>query len=85
LYAGLVPTMRLAQHCELADLVGGHLTVLAPLGANTPLKIGSIVAGMVAGADSIDDLDGLHHGGMTELFPGVRAPLPLGSFLHAFS
>lgn len=58
------------------------LSVVAPLGANTPLKIGSIVAGMVAGADSIDDL---HHGGMTELFPGVRAPLPLGSFLHAFS
>ena len=34
----------------------------------------SIVAGMVAGADSIDDLDVLRHGGMATLFSGVRAP-----------
>jgi hypothetical protein len=28
---------------------------------------------MIAGADSIDDLDVLRHGGMTELFGGIRA------------
>ncbi len=39
---------------------------------------------MIAGADSIDDLDVLHHGGMTELFGGVRAPSTLGSFLRRF-
>ncbi|MCA1675423.1 MAG: IS1380 family transposase [Actinobacteria bacterium] len=83
--AGLVAVMRLAQRCGLSDLVAKHLTVPAPLGANTPLKVGSIVAGMVAGADSIDDLDALRHGGMTELFSGVRAPSTLGSFLRAFS
>ena len=39
---------------------------------------------MLAGADSIDDLDVLRHGGMGELFGGVRAPSTLGSFLRGF-
>ena len=51
------------------------------VGANAHLKIPGIVAGMLAGADSIDDLDVLRHGGMGELFGGVRAPSTLGSFL----
>jgi Transposase DDE domain group 1 len=81
-YAGLVPVMRLAERCGLAELAAEHVRIADPLGANTPLKIGSIVAGMVAGADSIDDLDLLRHGGMTKLFSGVRAPSTLGSFLR---
>jgi hypothetical protein len=55
------------------------------LGANTPTKIGCVVAGMIAGADAIDDLDLLRCGGMGELFDGVRAPSTLGSFLRALS
>jgi hypothetical protein len=43
------------------------------------------MAGMVTGADSIDDLDAVRHGGMGELFAGVYAPSTLGSFLRAFS
>jgi Domain of unknown function (DUF1918) len=39
------------------------------------LKVPAIVADMIAGADSIDDLDVLRHGGMTELFGGVPRPL----------
>jgi hypothetical protein len=39
---------------------------------------------MLAGADSIDDLDVVRHGGMGELFGGVRAPSTLGSFLRGF-
>jgi hypothetical protein len=80
--AGLVPVMRLAQCCDLAGLVGEHLKVTHPVGANAHLKVPAIVAGMIAGADSIDDLDVLRHGGMTELFGGVRAPSTLGSFLR---
>jgi Transposase DDE domain group 1 len=83
--AGLVPVMRLAQDSGLAELVAEHLAVPGPLGANAPFKIGCVVAGMVAGADSIDDLDVLRHGGMVQLFDGVRAPSTLGSFLRAFS
>lgn len=40
---------------------------------------------MLTGADSIDDLDVVRHGGMGELFGGVYAPSTLGSFLRAFS
>jgi hypothetical protein len=66
--AGLVPVMRLAQDCDLAGLVAEHLKVTVAVGANAHLKIPGIVAGMLAGADSIDDLDVLRHGGMGELF-----------------
>jgi hypothetical protein len=65
---GLVPVMRLAQDCGLAELVAEHLRVAGTLGANAPFKIGCVVGGMLAGADSIDDLDVLRHGGMGELF-----------------
>ena len=84
-HAGLVPVMRLAQDCGLAELVAEQVTVAGPLGANTPLKIGCVVAGMIAGADSIDDLDLLRQAGMGRLFGGIRAPSTLGSFLRAFS
>ena len=82
--AGLVPVMRLAQDCDLAGLVAEHLKVTVGVGVNAHLKIPGIVAGMLAGADCIDDLDVLRHGGMGELFGGVRAPSTLGSFLRGF-
>ena len=44
-----------------------------------------VVAGMIAGADSIDDLDMLRQAGLTGLFDGVYAPSTLGSFLRAFT
>lgn len=46
---------------ELAD---EHLSVPTHKGANAGLKASSLVAGMVAGADSIDDVGLLRHGGM---------------------
>ena len=45
----------------------------------------SLVAGMVAGADSIDDMALLRHGGMGRVFTGAYAPSTLGSFLRAFT
>jgi hypothetical protein len=66
-YGGLVPVMRLAERCGLGELVTEHVRVAGPLGAGVSAKIGSIVAGMAAGADSIDDLDLLRHGGMTKV------------------
>ncbi len=45
----------------------------------------ALVAGMVAGADSIEDMDLLRHGGMDRLFTGISAPSTLGSFLRAFA
>jgi hypothetical protein len=40
---------------------------------------------LVAGADSIDDMDLLRHGGMGRLLPGVRAPSTLGTFLRSLT
>jgi hypothetical protein len=84
-YAGLEPAMRLAERCGLDGLVGEHVTLADRLGVNAPAKVASIVAGMLVGADSIDDLDALRHGGMDKLFDHVRAPSTLGSFLRAFT
>jgi hypothetical protein len=81
-HAGLVPVLRLAERCGLAELASNHLSVRSP---NAAVKLTSIVAGMVAGADSIDDLDVLRHGGMETLFDEVRAPSTLGTFLRAFT
>ena len=80
--AGLAPVMLLAQACGLAGLVADRLSVPSP---NAHLKVPALVAGMIAGADSIEDMDLLRHGGMERLFGGVRAPSTLGTFLRAFT
>jgi len=83
--AGLIPVMALAGRAGLAALVREHVSVGSPCGVNADLKTGCLVAGMAAGADSIDDMDVLRHGAMTELFGGIRAPSTLGSFLRSFT
>jgi Transposase DDE domain group 1 len=83
--AGLVPVMALAQRAGLADLAGEHVRLAGACGVNAPVKVACVVAGMVAGADSIDDLDVLRHGAMSALFGGIRAPSTLGSFLRSFT
>ena len=80
--AGLVPVLRLAESAGLHDLLEHQLSVASP---NATAKATSVVGGMLAGADSIDDLDLLRHGGMGRLFCGVRAPSTLGTFLRSFT
>ena len=67
-----------------AELVDQFLTVPTDKGANAGLKVTSLVAGMVAGADSIDDMAILRHGGMRRVFDACYAPSTLGSFLRTF-
>lgn len=83
--ADLVPVMRLADEAGLAALAQDRLSVPTDKGANAGAKISSLVAGMVAGADSINDMDLLRHGGMNRLFNQIYAPSTLGSFLRAFT
>jgi hypothetical protein len=83
--AGLEPVMRLAQACDLPGIVAERVHVPTDKGANASGKVATIVAGMVTGADCIDDLDVVRHGGMPVLFGGVYAPSTLGSFLRAFT
>jgi hypothetical protein len=82
---GLVPVLALAESSGLRRLADRHLSVPTDKGANAGSKVASLVAGMVAGADSIDDMGLLRHGGMTRLFPNAYAPSTLGSFLRGFS
>ncbi len=84
-FSGLVPVMALADAAGLRDLADEHLSVATDKGANAGLKVASLVAGMVAGADSIDDMALLRHGGMGRLFARAYAPSTLGSFLRAFT
>ena len=83
-HAGLVPVMRLAEQVGLADLSDQLLSLGGSAGSNAGAKVTSVVAGMAAGADSIDDLDVLRHGGLPRLFTGIRAPSTLGVFLRHF-
>jgi hypothetical protein len=79
--AGLVPALRLAEKVGLPDLAEQHVTA----GSNAGAKVMSLVAGMAAGADSIDDLDVLRRAGAGRVFTGVRAPSTLGTFLRGFT
>jgi hypothetical protein len=83
--AGLIPAMALAAKTGLGDLTDEHLHLPGYFGANAGLKVTALVAGMVAGADSIDDMALLRHGGMKKLFIGAYAPSTLGSFLRTFT
>src|ERR671936_508907 len=77
--------MRLAEQVDLAGLVARRVRPDLSTGANPGGKAAAVVAGMVAGADSIDDLDVLRHGGIDRLFGSVYAPSTLGSFLRFFT
>jgi hypothetical protein len=83
--AGLVPLMALAREAGLQVLADERLSVPTDKGANPGLKVSSLVAGMAAGADSIDDMALLRHGGMGKVFSGAYAPSTLGSFLRSFT
>ncbi len=83
--AGLVPITALAQKCGLAALADEHLSVPTDKGANAGAKVSALVAGMVAGADSIDDMALLRHGAMGTVFERPYAPSTLGSFLREFA
>jgi hypothetical protein len=83
--AGLVPVMALADAAGLRMMTDERLTVATDKGANAGLKVASIVGGMLAGADSIDDMALLRHGGMSKVFSSAYAPSTLGSFLRAFT
>lgn len=83
--AGLVPVLQLAERAGLQRLVGAHVRLDKPGGVNPHLKVPCLIAGMIAGADAIDDMAVLRHGAMERLFQGVRAPSTLGTFLRPFT
>ena len=84
-HGGLVPVTALAERAGLPELLAGHVRPGGGCGVNAPLKVGCLVTGMAAGADSIDDMGLLRHGAMEMLFGGVRAPSTLGSHLRCYT
>ncbi|MBE1608634.1 IS1380 family transposase [Actinopolymorpha pittospori] len=87
--AGLVPVMGLAERTGLSEVILSKVAIwatrVASAGANPAGKLTSIIAGMAAGADSIDDLDVVRSGGMPRLFGDVYACATLGQFLREFT
>jgi hypothetical protein len=84
-HGGLVPVTALAERAGLPELLAEHVHPGAGCGVNAPAKVSCLVAGMAAGADSIDDMGLLRHGAMDVLFGGVRAPSTLGSHLRSYT
>ena len=71
--AGLIPVMTLAERAGLHDLARAHVRVPGSTGSNADVKVAALVAGMVAGADTIDAMDLLRHGGMGRVLTAGRA------------
>ena len=84
-HGGLVPVMALAERAGLTELLAEHVRPGGGCGVNAPVKVGCLVAGMAAGADSVDDMGLLRHGAMDVLFSGARAPSTLGSHLRSYA
>src|SRR3954469_1416962 len=77
--------MRLADQAGLQDAIPDRVRLPTDKGANPAGKVATIIAGMLAGADSIDDLDIARHGGVRSLFTSGDGPATLGSFLRTFT
>ena len=64
--AGLVPVMALAAQTALPQLLTDKVFIAEPRiksgSANPAPKLSTLIAGMCAGADSIDDLDVVRSG-----------------------
>jgi hypothetical protein len=87
--AGLVPVLALAERAGLSELIGEQVsfkvTKVNSAGVNPVGELTSIIAGMAAGADCVEDLDVIRAGGMPRLFGEVYACSTLGQFLREFS
>jgi hypothetical protein len=87
--AGLVPVMTLAEQTGLRSMLAGKVVIDAPRiksgSANPAPKLATLIAGMCAGADCIDDIGLLRSGGMKTLFDDVYAPSTVGTLLREFT
>ena len=87
--AGLAPVMTLAAQTGLTRLLAGKIQIVAPRiksGAVNPApKLATLIAGMCAGADCINEVDVVRSGGMTTLFGGVYAPSMVGTLSGEFT
>lgn len=87
--AELAPVMELAEQTGLSKLIETKVsfgaTKVASAGVNPAGKLTSVIAGMCAGADSIDDVEVIRSGGLDQLFGGVYASATVGQHLREFT
>jgi hypothetical protein len=87
-HGGLLPVMGLAQKIDIAGLVDERVRITDAAnsgGANAGAKVMSLLAGMLTGGDSIEDVNRLRCAAMNRLFTGIRAPSTLGTFVRSFT
>ena len=84
-HAGLVAVAELAQRLGVAERIDAHLDLSGTPGqANEGTKAMTVLGGLLAGADSIDDVAVLRTGALPQLFV-TRAPSTIGTFLRSFT
>lgn len=85
--AGLQAPAALAQKLGLAESIDERVKL--PQGAvgraNCGTKALTVIGAMLAGGDSIDDVDVLRAGAGPEVFDRIRAPSTIGTWLRSFN
>lgn len=84
--AGLAAPGALAQKLGVAELIDERVKLPQNTagGANCGTKAVTVIGAMLAGADSIDDVDVLRAGAAPEFFDRQRAPSTIGTWLRGF-
>jgi hypothetical protein len=84
--AGLIIPAMLVQRLGIAGLINRRVRLDRdrPGAANSAAKAVTVLGGMLAGADCIDDIDVLRAGAGEVLWDDVRAPSTVGTWLRAF-
>jgi len=76
--AGLVPVLALAEQTALSELLADKVDIVEPRiksgSANPAPKLATVIAGMCAGADSIDDRNPVAGVQAAESFKNGRRP-----------
>ena len=84
--AGLVVPALLVQRLGIAGLVDARVKLAkGPGSGSCGAKAVTVLGAMLAGGDSIDDVDVLRAGAAPVLFDQVRAPSTIGTWLRAFT
>jgi len=84
-HAGLLHAASLWQRLGMPGVVRRGLRLPGSVGANSDAKVATVVLGMLAGADSIDDLDVLRSGATGRLLGTAKAPSTIGTWLRSFT
>jgi len=84
-HAGLLQVASLWQRLGMPGVVRRGLRLPGSVGANSDAKVATVIMGMLAGADSIDDLDVLRAGATGRLLGAAKAPSTIGTWLRSFT